>query len=231
MQKNSVRKKYAVYIMLIGLAIVALEWKIDTGVSYGFVMGENEGVSMYVITQFVTSYVGGHLSIDIFFNPLGYVLIAAGFICLGKSSISTRGIIMSVIGIIANLVEMFIPMMLDVEDLCVPVIVLHLLQVVAVISVMYALTGICTKKIDNYKYMQVGKDLRFGAELYGICLIIGKILYLFTRADWYFSHILYVVVTIASLCAVLYYIVKMCIYLGQVEMFADREEIEENERK
>lgn len=223
MAGNDMRKRYAVYMILIGIAVIALEYKVDTGISYGFVIGENEGVSAYAITQLVTSYVGRYLSIDIFFNPVGYGLIIGGFMLFGKSSQGKRGIALSVAGICANLLEMFIPMVFEPESIAVPVIVLHLVQIGAVVGVMYGLAGTCTKKIDNYKYMHIGKDLRFGAELYGTCLVIGKVLYLFTRMNWYFSHILYVIVTAAGFVAVGYYIVKVCVYLKQIEMIEDKE--------
>ncbi len=216
-------KRNAVYMILIGLAIIALEWQMDTGNSYGLVMGENEGVGTYAITQIITAYVGGTLSIDVFFNPLGYALIIAGFMSIGKVNQAKRGVKLSVIGIISNLALMLIPLIVEPEKLILPVIVLHLTEILIIAAIMYALTGICTAKIDNYKYMHIGKDLKFGAELYATCLVIGKVLYLFTRMDWYFSNVLYVFVSLLSLVAMGYYIVKVYGYLRQLEMFETEE--------
>lgn len=219
MNGQTAEKKRYIYLILAGLAVIALTYRLDSGVSYGMRIGENEGVASYIVTQAVTVYVGTHLMIDVFFDPIGYALIIAGFALMGKNAYSSRGIIMASIGAAGNVLMLTLPLFMEVDRLVLPLVVLHLLQVLSASAIMYALMGICTKKIDNYKYMQVRKDLKFAAELYGVCMVVGKILQLFTRADWYFSRMLYAFVAALCVAVMAYYIVKVRKYMRMLDMY------------
>lgn len=221
MHKYNTGKKYAVYLILAGLLVLALNFDIATGIDYGFGMGKNEGVEMYAATQIVSAFTGRYLHIDVFFDPAGYLLIIAGFVLIGKNMFSNRAVLMAVIGFVCKLAQLFLPLFVKAESLILPVIVMYLLQILAAVVIMYSLVGLCTKNIDNYKYMNIGRDLKFGAELYGVCMLVGKILYLLSRIDWYFAGVLYHIVDITGIAAVIYFACKLYAYMKQVEMFEE----------
>ena len=120
---------------------------------------------------------------------------------------------------LGSIFELMLPFVVNQNKLVLPLIILYIIQVAAIVSIMYSLTVMCTKKIDNYKYMQVGKDLRFSADLYGVCMIVGKVLKVFGRAGIYFAGLLYWLVSGFMLFAVIYFIVKLWIYMRATDTF------------
>ncbi len=213
-----------IYVILAGLFISALAININTGISYGFVMGSNEGLGIYAKTQIITTFIGTKFNIDLLFDPVGYILIFVGFYFLKGTHIDSRNtrkraMIMAVLGMLGSIFELMLPFVVNQNKLVLPLIILYIIQVAAIVSIMYSLTVMCTKKIDNYKYMQVGKDLRFSADLYGVCMIVGKVLKVFGRAGIYFAGLLYWLVSGFMLFAVIYFIVKLWIYMRATDTF------------
>lgn len=213
-----------IYMLLAGLFIVALAINIDTNISYGFVMGNNEGLGVYAKTQIITTFIGTKFNMDLLFDPVGYLLIFGGFYFLKGTHIDSknarkRGMIMAVLGMMANILELLLPFVINQNKLVMPIIILYIIQVAAIVSIMYFVTIMCTKKIDNYKFMQVGRDLRFSADLYGVCMLVGKVLKVFGRAGIYFADILYWIVSGFMIFAILYFIIKLWIYMRATDTF------------
>lgn len=216
--------KIYMYMILAGIFIAALIINIDTGISYGFVMGNNEGLGVYAKTQIITTFVGTKLAVDVLFDPVGYLLIIGGLLLLkgshvDKKNARNRGIFMAVMGIAANILELLLPFAVSQNNLVMPLIILYAVQVVAMVAIMYSVTAMCTKKIDNYKYMHIGRDLRFSADLYGVCMVIGKVLKVFGRAGIYFADILYWIVSGFMVFSIIYFIVKFWLYMRVTDTF------------
>lgn len=219
-KKSNSKSSVAILMIILGLLLVAFKFNINTNIDYGFVIGNNEGLKMFASTQVALNYVGSNLSIDLFFDPLGYVLIILGLITLNeKSYFIKRGIIFSVIGMVCNLLLMFIPLTVSQEKLVIPLIVLFIVQTLCTVGIMYSIAIICSKKVDEYTYMNVGKDLKFGAELYGISIVIANILELLTRIDWYFASILVIIVKICSIASMIYFVIKLAVYNRNFALF------------
>lgn len=215
-----------IYMILAGIFIAALTVNVNTGISYGFIIGNNEGLGVYAKTQIVTTFVGTKFNMDILFDPLGYLLIIGGLCRLKGTHIDStnarkRGIIMSVAGMLCNVSELLLPFIINQDKLVIPLILLYVIQVAAIVSVVYSITIMCTKKIDNYKFMQVGRDLRFSGDLYGVCMIVGKILKIFGRAGIYFADILYWIVSGFMIFSIIYFVVKFWIYMRATDNFGE----------
>ena len=214
------------YIILIlaGLLLVALDFKVGAGKSYDFIMGEYEGVSAFALNQVVTGLIGGSLRPDILSDALGYFLCFIGFWMLGKHSsekmsMKKRGMTMAVLGLVTYLLEITLPFFVVQDKLLMPVIIMYELQILAVAVMMYGLFRLCTQKIDNYKYMQVGKDLTFAVELYAICMVISQVLMVLMKAGLYFSHVLYYIDMALAVVAMFYYVVKVWLYIRMLDLF------------
>lgn len=213
-----------IYMILAGIFIAALTVNINTGIDYGFAMGNSEGLGIYAKTQIITTFVGTKLNMDLLFDPVGYLLILGGFYFLKGTHIDSknarkRGMIMAVVGMLGNISEFLLPFVLNQNKLVMPVIILYLVQVAAIVAIMYSITVMCTKKIDNYKFMQVGRDFRFSADLYGVCMIVGKVLKVFGRAGIYFADLLYWIVSGFMIFSIIYFIIKYWIYMGATDTF------------
>lgn len=217
-----------IYMILAGILIAALTINIKTGISYGFVMGNNEGLAVYAKTQIVTTFVGTVFNVDILFDPVGYLLIIGGFYFLKGSHIDSenarkRGMIMSAVGMLCNILELLLPFVINQEKLVIPLVLLYVVQAAAIVAIMYSITIMCTKKIDNYKFMQVGRDLRFGADLYGVCMLVGKLLKVLQRAGIYFAGILYWIVLGFMIFSILYFVIKLWIYMRATDTFGQKQ--------
>jgi hypothetical protein len=235
MKENKSIRPY-IYMILAGIVIVSLTANIQTGISYGFIIGNNEGLGVYAKTQMIATFIGTELSVDVLFDPIGYLLIAGGLVLLAGSGIDRekprkRGIIMSIIGMAANILELFLPFAVKQDKLVIPVIILYCIQILAVVSIMYSVIIMCTVKIDNYKFMQVGRDLRFGADLYGVCMVTEKVLDIFGRAGIYFANILSWIVWGFMIFAVIYFVVKFWIYMRATDTFGTDSPEAEGQKK
>lgn len=219
-KKSNFRGKMAIVMIILGLLLIAFKLNINTDIDYGFVIGDNEGLKVFASTQIVLNYIGKSLAIDLFFDPIGYVLVILG-LCLLNEKIYyiKRGIVFSVVGIISNLLLMFIPLIISQEKLAFPLVALFLIQTLCTVGIMYSLAIVCSKMVDQYKYMQVEKDLKFGAELYGVSIVIANILDLLTRIDWYFASILVIIVKICAIASMMYFVIKLALYNRNFALF------------
>lgn len=91
--------------------------------------------------------------------------------------------------------------------------------------ILYSFMVACKKQIDNYLYMEVGKDLIFGMEIYVFAEAASYIILPFAALYIYFARGAYVLVRVLSCLAILYYAFKVLKYTKQLDLF------EENEKK
>jgi len=213
-------KKSGVYLFVAGLVIVGLHFPINTGLDYGFQFGVNEGVAKGVNTYFLEALIGEQLRVDIFFNPLGYLLMFLGLAFIGGYGKCTRNAkLFTAAGCIVSIVRMLLPFMLSQYQLLQPLILLIAAEIFCMAVIMYSFMAACKKQIDNYLYMEVGKDLAFGMEVYIFAEAASYIILPFAALYIYFARGAYVLVRILSCLAVLYYAYKVLKYTRQLHLF------------
>lgn len=219
-------KKSSVYLFVVGLVITGLDFPINTGLDYGFQFGINEGVTKGINTYFLEALIGEQFRIDIFFNPLGYFLMFLGLIFIngyGKCIRNAR--IFTVAGCVVNIVRLLLPFVLSQYELLQPLILLVAAEIFCMAVIMYSFMVACKKQVDNYLYMEVGKDLIFGMEIYAFAEAASYIILPFAALYIYFARGAYVLVRILSCLAILYYVFKVLRYTKRIPLF------EENNKK
>lgn len=202
------KNKTAVCLFILGLIIIALRVDREIGVDYGYIIGENEGAAMYFLTRLAIIFTGENVLIDIFFDPVGYILIIAGLWIMNRDGKANRAMVAAGVAMGAYVIQMVLPFLVNQDNLFAPELALFLIQVVGILRILYGFASMCTKNIDNYKYMNVGKDLRFAGELYITCLIISRVLQVLGIFQFYMADILYIMVEILGIVVMLYYIYK-----------------------
>ena len=215
------KMKKAVYLIMAGFLILAIDILVSTGIDYGFQVGNGEGVKKYAMTSLVMAYVGMKLRIDIILDPIGYILVAVGMTMLGKSYQTKKASLLALIGSVSYVTQMLLPFALTVSKLVIPVIALFLVQVVCITAMMYSFVAKTTTNIDNYTYMNVKKDLKFAAELYAISAITANILLLFSKVGWYFAGTLYILVSLIAIADMIYFVVKSMRYIYQLRLYEE----------
>lgn len=210
----------AVCFIFLGLILLALELGVDTGKSYGFVMGENEGLKSYFGTTVITLFVDANLKIDLFFDPIGYILIFLGFANLGQGKKVSNGKMFAVIGCLSYILMNAAPFMFNEKNTIIALVITYGLQVLSTVVIMLSLMVLITVQIDNYTYQHIGKDLKFGAEIFATCMIIKKILLLFSRIQLFFATGLFYVVTILAIVSMGYYVYKAWNYIRLMDLFS-----------
>lgn len=215
-------KKSGVYLIVLGLVIIGISFPVNTGLGYEFQFGVNEGVAKGINTYFLEALIGEQFRVDIFFNPLGYLLIFLGLVCIrGYGKHIRNAQIFAVVGCVANIVRMVLPFMISQYQLLQPLILLITAEIFCVAVIMYSFMVTCKKQVDNYIYMEVGKDLTFATELYVFAEIISYIILPFAALYIYFARGAYVLVRIVSGAAILYYAYKTIKYTKQLHLFED----------
>lgn len=208
----------AVYLILMGLLVIALDIRLSTGIGYGFKIGDNSGLGNYLTTTVITLFTDYELMVDLLFDPLGYIFIFFGFSMLKEGQKSKKGKIFAIIGMISYVFMNLVPFMIGESAAMKAVVVLYAITVLSVAVIMIALTNIITSKVDNYTYQNIGKDLKFGVEVFAVCMVIKKILLLMSRAHIFFAAGLYYLVTVAGVLAMFYFAYKTWKYIMLMDL-------------
>lgn len=223
---NMNSKKIRVYLFVVGLVITGLHFPINTGLDYGFQFGVNEGVAKGINTYFLEALIGEQLRVDIFFNPLGYFLMFLGLAFIsGYGKCIRNAKIFTAAGCVISIVRLLLPFVLSQYQLLQPLIFLIAAEIFCMAVILYSFMVACKKQIDNYLYMEVGKDLIFGMEIYVFAEAASYIILPFAALYIYFARGAYVLVRVLSCLAILYYAFKVLKYTKQLDLF------EENEKK
>ena len=93
--------------------------------------------------------------------------------------------------------------------------------------IMYSFTLACKKQVDNFKYLEVGKDLTFATELYGFASVIKYVIMPFAALYIYFARGAYILTIVLSWAAVLYFVYKTFRYVRTLHLFENAEKEEE----
>ena len=200
------KTKKGVCLFALGLVLVGINFSINTGINYGFIFGVNEGVNKGVNTYFLEALIGEQFRIDIFFNPFGYLIMLLGlFFIDGYGRYMRNARIFAAAGCVADIIKLVLPFVLSQYQLLQPLILLIAAELFCMAVVMYSFMVICKTQVDNFVYMEVGKDLTFAMELYIFASAISYIILPFAALYVYFARGAYVLVTFLSYGAVFYY--------------------------
>lgn len=213
-------KGKGIYLILIGILLLGIDIGINTGISYGFEFGVNEGVKKGMTTYFLEAMIGENFKFDIFFNPVGYILVFVGtaFVQISKKY-RTNIYAASVIGFLINVIKTALPFLVSQYSLLLPVILCTLAEIGMIVILLYSFTLATKKQVDNFNNMEVGKDLTFGVELYAFATVTGYIILPFAALYFYFARGAYVISLIAAWAAVGYFVYKSFYYTRQLGLF------------
>lgn len=215
-------KNKGVYLFILGVILAGIDFTINTGISYGFKFGFNEGIRRGANTYFLEALIGEQFRLDIFFDPLGYLLMFWGLVLLGGYGKYIRNAkIFSAAGCIAGIIKTALPFSVSQYHILEPLLICIAAEVLSMIIILYSFTLACKKQVDNYTYMEVGKDLTFATELYGFATVISYIILPFAALYIYFARGAFVLVIILSYAAILYYAYKVIKYAGKLHLFEE----------
>lgn len=215
-------KVNGVYIFILGVIITGIDFFLNTGISYGFKLGFNEGVSKGANIYFLEALIGEQFRLDIFFNPLGYLLMLLGLAFIkGHGKYMKNARIFAAAGCIADIIKLLLPFVVSQYHILPPVLICIAVEILSMTLILYFFTLACKKQVDNYTYMEVGKDLLFATELYAIASVISYVILPFSALYIYFARGAYVLVIILSYAAILYYAYKAFVYTKKLHLFEE----------
>lgn len=215
-------KMNGVRIFILGVIITGINFSVNTGISYGFRLGFNEGVSKGANTYFLEALIGEQFRLDIFFNPLGYLLMLLGLAFIkGHGKYIKNARIFAVVGCIADIIKLVLPFAVSQYHILPPMLICIAVELLSMTLILYFFTLACKKQVDNYTYMEVGKDLIFATELYAIASVISYVILPFAALYIYFARGAYVLVIILSYAAIIYYSYKVLAYTKKLHLFGE----------
>ncbi len=225
--KEKKRFPAGVLLFVIGLLLVAIYVPVDTGIDYGFDLGINEGVKKGGISYLLIKMLGEQFKIDLFFDPLGYVLVLAGLGMTKRRGIYVRNCYLGAgLGFAGNVIRMVLPFVMNQYRLLRPLLVFGMIELGSNLLIMYSFAMECKKQVDHFLHMEVEKDLVFATELYGFAVLFSNITLPFAVFYFYFARGVYLLLVVISVCAALYYAWKTIYYTRKLSLFSG-----ENEKK
>lgn len=218
------KTKVGTMLLFLGIFLVAVNIKVDTGISYGFLFGENEGIRKGGITYLTRIFLGDALKVDLCFNPVGYLCAMAGAWMLPlRHSEKKKMLWASICGIICSVAGMILPFVVGQYQLLKPVFILIIAELLAFFVLLYTFLLACKRQVDSYLYMEVGKDLMFALELYGCSVAGSYVMQLLSGFNVYFTHAGYYILVFVAYAAILYYIWKAWGYIDKLHLFSGKE--------
>jgi len=162
------KSKKALCMFLVGFAIVGICINVKTGVSTAFSLSEDVGLTGFIVYKVNEILNGNMLAIDIFFDPIGYALMAVGITQLGGKLKRGMPMMLAIgLALILSIVQIFIPLYVgDGGMLLKLTVVTYVLEGVALLYVLATFVYEVKSKVDSYYNMEVGKDLTFATELF-----------------------------------------------------------------
>ena len=218
-------KNNGVKIFVIGVLLVALSLKLDSPWEYGFHVIKEGGIwenGKIILLEYL---IGKNMQIDIFFEPLGYLLMFLGAGMLHPTSKFLHNVkVFSVVAAFAYIGKIGLPFVMAQQTVFVWVIACIVLEFAAMLICMYSFMLACKKQVDNYKYMELGKDLTFAVELYGFAVAFGLVAGILVVCQFFFAKIIYGIITVFTVFAAMYYVWKVLYYTKQLNLFTGSEE-------
>lgn len=220
MKKNS-----GVWIFVIGLLLVGLTLEVDSPWSYGFEVIENGGIGRNIKILMLQRFLGENMQIDIFFNPLGYLLMFAGASMLKPGGKFLNNVkVFSILGAVACIGKLGLPFVMSAEKVFTWIILCIIVEILSVLIIMHSFSLACKKQVDAYMFMEVGKDLLFGVEVYGFAVVFSYVAKIFAIFWFYFAKQVYYVILVVSYLAIIYFVWKIISYTRKLDLFTGEEE-------
>ena len=211
----------ALSIFLVGLAFIGICINIDTGISTAFVKSENSGLTGFLVYKLNEQLIGSRLSIDLFFNPFGYLLMLIGIKQLGEKVEKVNRILIAfLLAFAISVISMLMPLYISDGGFLIKLIVaLYVLEGVALLYGLTSFVKTVKKKVDPYYNMDVGKDLSFAIELFFFAYFIIIIVMFACALDLWFFNILLYLDYIVMAYSVLYFMYKMKKHNDNLKIF------------
>lgn len=211
----------ALSIFLVGFAFIGICINIDTGISTAFVKSENSGLTGFLVYKLNEQLIGSRLSIDLFFNPFGYLLMLIGIKQLGEKVEKVNRILIAfLLAFAISVISMLMPLYISDGGFLIKLIVaLYVLEGVALLYGLTSFVKTVKKKIDPYYNMDVGKDLSFAIELFFFAYFIIIIVMFACALDLWFFNILLYLDYIVMAYSVLYFMYKMKKHNDNLKIF------------
>ncbi len=217
------KKNKGVYWFAIGLLLVAINIVMDTGVGYtGYAISQGMSLKDFAYVESFQAISSANFTIDIFFDPLGYLMMIIGLTKINRESRYARNaVVFCLVGMITSSCQMFLPFIMSPDQAVKMIIILLLLEIFSRAVILYSVAVLCAKQVDSYKHMEVGKDLKFAAELYTICMVISIILSFFARAQLFLANAALLFTSGCTLFAAIYYVFKVIKFNNKLSLFND----------
>lgn len=211
----------ALSIFLVGFAFIGICINIDTGISTAFVKSENSGLIGFLVYKLNEQLIGSRLSIDLFFNPFGYLLMLIGIKQLGEKVEKVNRILIAfLLAFAISVISMLMPLYISDGGFLIKLIVaLYVLEGVALLYGLTSFVKTVKKKVDPYYNMDVGKDLSFAIELFFFAYFIIIIVMFACALDLWFFNILLYLDYIVMAYSVLYFMYKMKKHNDNLKIF------------
>lgn len=211
----------ALSIFLVGFAFIGICINIDTGISTAFVKSENSGLTGFLVYKLNEQLIGSRLSIDLFFNPFGYLLMLIGIKQLGEKVEKVNRILIAfLLAFAISVISMLMPLYISDGGFLIKLIVaLYVLEGVVLLYGLTSFVKTVKKKVDPYYNMDVGKDLSFAIELFFFAYFIIIIVMFACALDLWFFNILLYLDYIVMAYSVLYFMYKMKKHNDNLKIF------------
>ncbi len=215
------KSKKSVYMFLVGFAIVGICINVKTGISTAFSVSEGGGLTSFVVYKVNEILNGNQLAVDIFFDPVGYLLMLIGVKQLGNKLASGKFMMLAIAVAMAMSIAAWItPLYVSDGGTLVKLIVItYVLEGVALLAVMTKFVQNVKSKVDSYYNMEVGKELTFATELFFFTYFVIIIVVFICAFDLFFADILLAADYIAMVYSIMYFIYKTNQYNNKLKIF------------
>lgn len=215
------KSKKALYVFLVGLALVGICIRLKTGISTAYSKDVNGGLKAFLVYRLNDKLCGSKFSVDIFLNPIGYVLMIAGMKNLQEMNKKIKVAIgFSVIGLLVSLVRMFVPLLVSKGTLLIKItVVAYVLEGICMIIIISRFVELVKSKVDSYYNMEVGKDLGYAMELFGFSYFALIIIIFAEAIGLYFAGLLLILDYVIVIYSILYFIYKTNRYNNELKFF------------
>lgn len=196
------------------------------GVTWMIVEGSgNKALSCSLYARFAFHFLGTSIRPSFLINGAGCLLLAfAARSCVQYSKNYKEMMGASAAAAAASFVLPFLPYIFQEKSLLISVLLLFAFLLLAKLVLLVSLANGTKKQADEYLYMELGKDLRFGAETYGFLAAIEFAVTFLTDFSW-FQMIRYGALA-GEFGIILYISVKLAGYTRKLNLFPDTRENE-----
>ncbi len=215
------KSKKSVYMFLVGFAIVGICINIKTGISTAFSVSEDGELTSFVVYKVNEILNGNQFAVDIFFDPLGYLLMLLGVKQLSDKLAGVRFMMAAIaVGMVASIAEWLVPLYVSDGGALIKIVVItYVLEGVALLGVMTKFLENVKSKVDSYYNMEVGKDLTFAIELFFFTYFVIIIVVFICAFDLFFADILLAADYVAMIYSIMYFIYKTNQYNNKLKIF------------